>query len=56
MISSNGTTVSRLRNGRVFHRFPSKLPNGARAKNVAAASNVYCILDCVFHEVHPPLL
>eukprot|EP00270_Netrium_digitus_P000033 TRINITY_DN10038_c0_g1_i1.p1 TRINITY_DN10038_c0_g1~~TRINITY_DN10038_c0_g1_i1.p1 ORF type:complete len:505 (-),score=118.78 TRINITY_DN10038_c0_g1_i1:50-1564(-) len=50
VVSSNGMTISRLRNGRVLHRFPSFLPNGARTRDVAAASHVYCILDCVFHE------
>lgn len=32
VVSSNGTTVSRLRNGRILHCFPSALPNGARTK------------------------
>ncbi|CAI5483887.1 unnamed protein product [Closterium sp. Yama58-4] len=50
VVSANGTTVSRLRNGRIHHRFPSHLPNGARAPGIAAGSHVYCILDCIFHE------
>ncbi|GJP34811.1 hypothetical protein CLOM_g19230 [Closterium sp. NIES-68] len=50
VVSANGTTVSRLRNGRILHRFPSHLPNGARAPGVAAGAHVYCILDCIFHE------
>ncbi|KAK8959974.1 hypothetical protein KSP40_PGU011098 [Platanthera guangdongensis] len=50
VVSSNGTTVSRLRNGSVLHRFPSSLPNGARTKEISAASHVFCILDCIFHE------
>ncbi|XP_058787730.1 uncharacterized protein LOC131662065 [Vicia villosa] len=50
VVSSNGTTISRLRNGSILHRFPSKLPNGARTKEVSSASNSYSILDCIFHE------
>lgn len=50
VVSSNGTTVSRLRNGSVLHRFPSSLPNGARTKEISAPSHVFCILDCIFHE------
>ncbi|KAL2634022.1 hypothetical protein R1flu_005501 [Riccia fluitans] len=50
VVSSNGTTVSRQRNGRVLHFFPSALPNGARTRDVSSASSVFCILDCIFHE------
>ncbi|CAI5492829.1 unnamed protein product [Closterium sp. Naga37s-1] len=50
VVSANGTTVSRLRNDRILHRFPSHLPNGARAPGIAAGAHVYCILDCIFHE------
>ncbi|KAG0465603.1 hypothetical protein HPP92_019767 [Vanilla planifolia] len=50
VVSTNGSTVSRLRNGSVLHRFPSSLPNGARTKEMSAPSHVYCILDCIFHE------
>ncbi|KAG7023066.1 hypothetical protein SDJN02_14090, partial [Cucurbita argyrosperma subsp. argyrosperma] len=32
VVSSNGTTISRLRNGSILHRFPSALPNGAKTK------------------------
>ncbi|KAG0584032.1 hypothetical protein M758_3G180800 [Ceratodon purpureus] len=49
VISANGVTLSRQRNGRILHSFPSALPNGARTKEVAAGSHVYCILDCIFH-------
>lgn len=51
VVSSHGTTVSRLRNGRILHCFPSALPNGAKKRGVAASSQVYCILDCIFHKV-----
>jgi len=51
VISANGVTLSRQRNGRILHSFPSALPNGARTKEVAAGSHVYCILDCIFHAV-----
>ncbi|GAQ80912.1 m3G-cap-specific nuclear import receptor [Klebsormidium nitens] len=50
VISANGSTVSRLKNGRILHTFPSFLPNGARVKGIAQACHVYCILDCIFHE------
>ncbi|KAK7302238.1 hypothetical protein RJT34_13123 [Clitoria ternatea] len=52
VVSSNGTTISRLRNGSILHRFPSALPNGARRKDVSSgSSHSYSILDCIFHEV-----
>ncbi|KAL8535627.1 hypothetical protein ACS0TY_011306 [Phlomoides rotata] len=51
VVSSNGTTISRLRNGSMLHRFPSALPNGARVNNSTRSGQSYCILDCIFHEV-----
>ncbi|KAK9198230.1 hypothetical protein WN944_013414 [Citrus x changshan-huyou] len=33
VVSSNGTTVSRERNGSILHHFPSALPSGARTKD-----------------------
>lgn len=51
VVSSNGFTVSRLRNGSLLHRFPSALPNGAKANNSTRSGQSYCILDCIFHEV-----
>ncbi|KAI5069245.1 hypothetical protein GOP47_0015546 [Adiantum capillus-veneris] len=50
VVSSNGATVSRLRNGHILHCFPSALPNGAKTPGVAASSQVFCILDCIFHK------
>ncbi|KAM0060090.1 putative snurportin-1 [Helianthus debilis subsp. tardiflorus] len=50
VVSSNGTTVSRLRNGSLLHRFPSALPNGARTRESSRSGQSYCILDCIFHE------
>ncbi|KAL3499105.1 hypothetical protein ACH5RR_041837 [Cinchona calisaya] len=50
VVSSNGTTVSRLRNGILLHRFPSALPNGARTNNASRSGQSYCILDCIFNE------
>ncbi|KAL1556417.1 snurportin-1-like [Salvia divinorum] len=50
VVSSNGVTVSRLRNGGLLHRFPSALPNGARSNNSNRSGQSYCILDCIFHE------
>lgn len=51
VVSSNGITVSRLRNGSLLHRFPSSLPNGSRTNNNTHSGQSYCILDCIFHEV-----
>lgn len=50
VVSSNGSTVSRLRNGSSLHHFPSALPNGARTRDVSGSAQSYCILDCIFHE------
>ncbi|CAA0810709.1 Unknown protein [Striga hermonthica] len=50
VVASNGTTVSRLRNGSLLHRFPSALPNGSRVNNSSRSGQSYCILDCIFHE------
>lgn len=51
VVSSNGITVSRLRNGSVLHRFPSALPGGSRARDASGPAQSYSILDCIFHEV-----
>ncbi|KAJ3683284.1 hypothetical protein LUZ60_013511 [Juncus effusus] len=50
VISSNNTTISRVRNGSILHRFPSNLPNGSKSKDVSGPSSSYSILDCIFHE------
>ncbi|KAF3954296.1 hypothetical protein CMV_020335, partial [Castanea mollissima] len=50
VVSSNGTTVSRLRNGSMLHHFPSALPSGARTKDSSGSAQSYSILDCIFHE------
>ncbi|KAJ4835220.1 hypothetical protein Tsubulata_021047 [Turnera subulata] len=50
VVSSNGTTVSRQRNGSILHRFPSALPNGAKTRDVSGPASSYSILDCIFHE------
>jgi snurportin-1 len=53
VVSSNGTTVSRLRNGSILHHFPSALPSGARTRDSSGSGSgqSYSILDCIFHEV-----
>lgn len=51
VVSINGTTVSRLRNGSVLHHFPSALPCGARTRENSGSAQSYCILDCIFHEM-----
>ncbi|OVA17506.1 hypothetical protein BVC80_1837g332 [Macleaya cordata] len=51
VVSSEGTTVSRLRNGSILHHFPSALPNGARTRDNAGPAHSYCLLDCIFHEL-----
>ncbi|KAL9314009.1 hypothetical protein ACSQ67_019461 [Phaseolus vulgaris] len=50
VVSCNGTTISRLRNGSILSRFPSALPSGARRKD-SGSSQSYSILDCIFHEL-----
>ncbi|EMS59538.1 hypothetical protein TRIUR3_16757 [Triticum urartu] len=49
VVSSNGITISRLRNGTILHRFPSALPNGSK-KGLSGPASSYSILDCIFHE------
>lgn len=51
VVSMNGTTVSRQRNGSVLHHFPSALPCGARTRENSGSAQSYCILDCIFHEM-----
>ncbi|ONI07986.1 hypothetical protein PRUPE_5G151700 [Prunus persica] len=51
VVSSDGTTISRQRNGTVLHRFPSALPNGARTRDGSGSAQSYSILDCIFHEM-----
>ncbi|EEF51792.1 snurportin-1 [Ricinus communis] len=51
VVSCNGTTVSRQRNGSILHRFPSALPNGAKTRDLSGSSQSYSILDCIFHEL-----
>ncbi|KAF4377840.1 hypothetical protein G4B88_031506 [Cannabis sativa] len=51
VVASNGTTISRQRNGSVLHHFPSKLPNGSRSRDVSGPAQSYSILDCIFHEL-----
>lgn len=51
VVSSDGVTVSRLRNGSILHHFPSALPNGARTRDRASSAQSYSILDCIFHEL-----
>ena len=50
VISSRGCTVSRLKSGRVLHKFPSALPGGSRRSKHGKAEDSFCILDCVFHQ------
>ncbi|XVF49632.1 hypothetical protein PTKIN_Ptkin04bG0029000 [Pterospermum kingtungense] len=51
VVSSNGTTVSRQRNGSILHHFPSALPAGAKTRDGSGSAQSYCILDCIFHEL-----
>ncbi|KAJ0029844.1 hypothetical protein Pint_14452 [Pistacia integerrima] len=50
VVSSKGTTVSRQRNGSIFHHFPFALPCGARTRDQTGSSKSYCILDYIFHD------
>ncbi|PAN31686.1 hypothetical protein GQ55_5G442200 [Panicum hallii var. hallii] len=49
VVSSNGMTISRVRNGSILHRFPSALPNGSK-RDISGPASSYSILDCIFHE------
>ncbi|KAM1978829.1 hypothetical protein ACFX16_015475 [Malus domestica] len=51
VVSSDGATISRQRNGSVLHRFPSALPNGSRSRDGSGSAQSYSILDCIFHEM-----
>lgn len=51
VVSSDGTTISRQRNGTMLHRFPSALPHGSRNRDGSGPPS-YSILDCIFHEVN----
>jgi hypothetical protein len=53
VVSSNGMTISRVRNGSILHRFPSALPNGSK-RDISGPASSYSILDCIFHEVPKP--
>jgi snurportin-1 len=53
VVSSNGLTISRARNGSILHRFPSALPNGSK-RDISGPASSYSILDCIFHEVPKP--
>lgn len=50
VVSSDGTTISRQRNGTILHRFPSALPHGSRNRDGSGPPS-YSILDCIFHEM-----
>ncbi|CAI0543687.1 unnamed protein product, partial [Linum tenue] len=50
VVASNGTTVSRQRNGSTLHCFPSALPNGAKTREPSGPAHSYSTLDCIFHE------
>jgi snurportin-1 len=43
-----GRTVSRLESGKVYHVFPSALPNGSN--KTKKPPNIFCMFDAVFHE------
>ncbi|KAL6890581.1 hypothetical protein ACP4OV_008836 [Aristida adscensionis] len=49
VVSCNGMTISRVRNGSILHRFPSALPNGSK-RGFSGPASSYSILDCIFHE------
>lgn len=49
VISENGETIARKKNGRVLSRFQSALPGGRRGLGQKQHS-LQCVLECVFHE------
>jgi len=46
--ASCGSTLSRLRNGRVLHRFSSCLPSGSA--DTFKKRGEFCLLDCIFNR------
>ncbi|BBH03673.1 hypothetical protein Prudu_014608, partial [Prunus dulcis] len=50
VVSSDGTTISRQRNGTVLHRFPSALPNGARPETGRLAETGACEPPSHYHK------
>ncbi|KAI9490470.1 hypothetical protein BDB00DRAFT_931258 [Zychaea mexicana] len=51
LTTGRGETVARRKNGSVYKRFQSMLPNGSKGKHDWKTSN-QCILDCVYDPVH----
>eukprot|EP00475_Leptophrys_vorax_P033420 TRINITY_DN5245_c0_g1_i1.p1 TRINITY_DN5245_c0_g1~~TRINITY_DN5245_c0_g1_i1.p1 ORF type:complete len:421 (+),score=102.72 TRINITY_DN5245_c0_g1_i1:1-1263(+) len=47
LVTYNGITVTRKKNGSVLHRFQSKIPDGSTQTR---EKNGFCMLDCVFQE------
>ena len=50
VISENGSTVSRTKNGSFHKEFQSTLPNGSRESSRASCKGSKCVLDAVFHS------
>jgi len=50
VVSANGQTTARRRNGAVLARFPSALPGGRRAgpREQHGGAPTFCVLDCIF--------
>ncbi|CAO3657741.1 unnamed protein product [Umbelopsis ramanniana] len=51
VVSANGQTMARLRNGRLLNKFESILPAGSSTYKGNKVTD-YCILDCIFDPVH----
>ena len=48
VIASRGITISRLRNGRTLHTFPSALPNGNRISSLGSVLMEVCFVFLVY--------
>ncbi|KAI8143537.1 hypothetical protein BJV82DRAFT_96340 [Fennellomyces sp. T-0311] len=49
--TGKGETVARRKNGSVWKRFQSTLPNGSKGRSDRGGAG-HCILDCVYDAVH----
>ena len=49
VISSNGRTVSRDKNGIIIHQFDSPLPSGSQKLRSCGSQGMFCILDCTYN-------
>ncbi|KAI7860258.1 hypothetical protein BDC45DRAFT_494004, partial [Circinella umbellata] len=51
LTTGKGETIARRKNGSIWKRFQSMLPNGSKGKHDWKNSN-QCILDCIYDPIH----